>query len=55
MPTLTRRSVLAGGTAPAALAAAGAANAQAKPKLRFSSAFTETDLRTEAYKALAAA
>ena len=38
-----------------ALAAAGTARAQAKPKLRFSCAFTEKDLRAEAYKAFAAA
>src|SRR6185369_725142 len=55
MPKLTRRSVLAGSTAMAALAAAGPAQAQAKPKMRFSSAFTENDLRTEAYKGFAAA
>ncbi len=55
MPTLTRRSALAGGAALAALAAAGPARAQAKPKMRFSSAFTENDLRTEGYKAFAAA
>ena len=54
MTTLTRRSVVAGGAA-AALAAAAPARAQAKPKMRFSSAFTENDLRTEAYKAFAAA
>src|SRR3712207_473032 len=55
MPTLSRRSALAGGVAMAALAAAGPARAQAKPKMRFSSAFTENDLRTEGYRALAAA
>ena len=33
----------------------GSASAQAKQKLRFSSAFTETDLRAEAYKTFAAA
>ena len=55
MRTLARRSVVAGGAAMALLAAAGPARAQAKPKMRFSSAFTETDLRTEAYKAFAAA
>ena len=38
-----------------ALSAAGPAYAQTKQKLRFSSAFTETDLRAEAYKAFAAA
>ncbi len=53
--TLDRRMVLAGGATAFALGAAGIAQAQTKPKLRFSSAFTETDLRTEGYKALAAA
>jgi len=38
-----------------AAAAAPASYAQAKPKLRFSCAFPETDLRAEGYKALAAA
>ncbi len=55
MSNLTRRSVVAGGAALAALAATAQARAQAKPKMRFSSAFTENDLRIEAYKALAAA
>jgi TRAP-type transport system periplasmic protein len=55
MTNLTRRSVVAGGTTILALAAAGSAGAQTKQKLRFSSAFTETDLRAEAYKAFAAA
>lgn len=52
--TPDRRMVLAGGAAVFALSAARIAHAQAKPKFRFSSAFTEGDLRTEAYKALAA-
>jgi len=52
---LDRRAVLAGGASLVAVAAACPVLAQAKPKLRFSSAFTETDLRAEAYKALAAA
>src|SRR6187397_416951 len=55
MTILTRRTVVAGGAAMAALSAAAPARAQAKPKMRFSSAFTENDLRTEAYKAFAAA
>src|SRR6187397_3475939 len=55
MTILTRRTVVAGGAAMTALAAAAPARAQAKPKMRFSSAFTENDLRTEAYKAFAAA
>jgi TRAP-type C4-dicarboxylate transport system substrate-binding protein len=50
---LTRRSMLA---ATASLAALGApAFAQGKTKLRFSCAFTETDLRAQAYKEFAAA
>jgi TRAP-type C4-dicarboxylate transport system substrate-binding protein len=55
MTSLTRRSVVAGGAAIFALAAAKSAGAQTKQKLRFSSAFTETDLRAEAYKSFAAA
>jgi TRAP-type transport system periplasmic protein len=54
MAEITRRTLVAGSAA-LALASTGVAHAQAKPKMRFSSAFTETDLRTEAYKALAAA
>jgi TRAP-type transport system periplasmic protein len=54
MTSLTRRSVVAGGAAIFALAA-GSASAQTRQKLRFSSAFTETDLRAEAYKSFAAA
>jgi TRAP-type C4-dicarboxylate transport system substrate-binding protein len=54
MTSLTRRSVVAGGAAILALAA-GNAGAQTRQKLRFSSAFTETDLRAEAYKSFAAA
>jgi len=54
MTNLTRRSVVAGGATILALAARSA-SAQTKQKLRFSSAFTETDLRAEAYKAFAAA
>ena len=54
MTNLTRRSVIAGGAAILALGAEGA-RAQTKQKLRFSSAFTETDLRAEAYKSFAAA
>jgi TRAP-type C4-dicarboxylate transport system substrate-binding protein len=51
---MTRRSVVAGGMAISA-GAAGPAYTQTKQKLRFSSAFTETDLRAEAYKSFAAA
>ncbi len=55
MTSLTRRSMVAGGASIFALAAARSAGAQNKQKLRFSSAFTETDLRAEAYKSFAAA
>jgi len=55
MSSLTRRSVLAGGATVLALAAAGTAGAQTRQKLRFSSAFTESDLRAEAYKSFGAA
>src|SRR5262245_5036645 len=55
MTSLTRRSVVAGGATILALAAAGRAGAQTKQKIRFSSAFTETDLRATAYKEFAAA
>lgn len=55
MTSLTRRSVVAGGATILALATAGSVGAQTKQKLRFSSAFTETDLRAEAYKSFAAA
>ena len=55
MTKMTRRSVVAGGMAILAAAAAGPAYTQTKQKLRFSSAFTETDLRAEAYKSFAAA
>ena len=54
MTKMTRRSVVAGGMAISA-GAAGPAYTQTKQKLRFSSAFTETDLRAEAYKSFAAA
>jgi TRAP-type C4-dicarboxylate transport system substrate-binding protein len=49
---LTRRAALAAGVGALALGS-GLANAQSKPKLRFSAAFTEQDLRAEAYKAFA--
>ena len=55
MRKMTRRSVVAGGTAMLAVGGAAPAYAQTKQKLRFSSAFTETDLRAEAYKSFAAA
>jgi len=52
---LTRRSMLAGGTAAVVLGLTYRAQAQGKTKLKFSSAFTETDMRADAYKAFAAA
>jgi TRAP-type C4-dicarboxylate transport system substrate-binding protein len=52
--SFTRRAVLAGGTSALALASGGV-HAQTKQKLKFSSAFTETDLRAQAYKEFAAA
>ena len=52
---LTRRSLLAAGASMLALGALPHAQAQARTKLRFSSAFTEQDLRADAYKSLAAA
>jgi TRAP-type transport system periplasmic protein len=54
MTSLTRRSVVAGGSAVLVLGARGV-DAQTRQKLRFSSAFTETDPRAEAYKSFAAA
>jgi TRAP-type C4-dicarboxylate transport system substrate-binding protein len=51
---LTRRTALALGASALALGASPA-GAQSRRKLRFSSAFTEQDLRAEAYKNLAAA
>src|SRR5689334_1140188 len=54
MTSLTRRTVVARGPAIRTLLAARA-GAQTKQKLRFSSAFTETDLRPTAYKEFAAA
>src|SRR5438876_10423882 len=51
----TRRSVIAGGASLLMLAGARLVRAQAKIKLRFSCAFTETDPRADAYKAFAAA
>jgi TRAP-type C4-dicarboxylate transport system substrate-binding protein len=52
---LTRRSMLAGSTATFVLGSTYQAQAQGKTKLKFSSAFTETDMRADAYKAFAAA
>ena len=53
---MTRRSVVAGGAWAILAGAAGPAyTRETKQKLRFSSAFTETDLRAEAYISFAAA
>ena len=52
---LTRRSMLAGGTAAVVLGSTYRAQAQGKTKLKFSATFTETDMRSDAYKAFAAA
>jgi len=48
--TISRRTTLAAGASALALAALPKAFAQSRTKLRFSSAFTEQDLRAEAYK-----
>ncbi|HEU0062353.1 MAG TPA: TRAP transporter substrate-binding protein DctP [Hyphomicrobiaceae bacterium] len=55
MHVIDRRSLVVGGVSMLAAGAWQGAEAQAKPKLRLSVAFPETDLRAEAYKALAAA
>ena len=52
---LTRRAMLAGGTAAVVLGSTYRAQAQGKTKLKFSATFTETDMRSDAYKAFAAA
>ena len=54
MTEITRRALIGVGAA-ALAAAAQPAFAQAKPKLRLSLTFPETDLRAEGYKAFAAA
>ena len=51
----TRRTIVSAGVSAFALASSGIARAQTKQKLKFSSAFTETDPRAESYKAFAAA
>lgn len=53
--TITRRAALAAGVGAISLGAMGSGRAQAKPKFRFSCAFTETDLRAEGFKAFFAA
>ncbi len=53
--SMTRRSMLAGGASLLALGSAMPAVAQSKTKLKFSGAFTENDLRAQAYKEFAAA
>src|SRR5215467_11544651 len=54
-PNFTRRSLIAAGASAFALGALPEVHAQAKTKLRFSSAFTEQDLRAEAYRNFATA
>lgn len=51
---ISRRTTLAAGASALALGALPRAFGQSRTKLRFSSAFTEQDLRTEAYKNFAA-
>ena len=53
--SISRRNLLRAGASALALAASPRLLAQDKPKLRFSCAFTEQDLRADAYKAFAAA
>jgi len=53
--TIARRTLLRAGASTLALAAAPRGWAQGAMKMRFSSAFTEQDLRAEGYKAFAAA
>jgi TRAP-type transport system periplasmic protein len=50
MARITRRSFVAAGTLTFAFGSSRVTFAQAKTKLRFSAAFTETDLRAESYK-----
>src|SRR6476469_7090477 len=54
-PTFTRRRMIAAGASMLALGALPCSLAQCRTKLRFSSAFTEQDLRAEAYKNFATA
>ena len=55
MNSVDRRVVLSGGVALLSIGMSQVAQGQAKPKLRFSCAFPETDTRAEGYKAFAAA
>jgi TRAP-type C4-dicarboxylate transport system substrate-binding protein len=55
MTSISRRSVLAAGASALALGATVPAFGQGQQKLRFSSAFTETDPRADAYKSFASA
>jgi TRAP-type C4-dicarboxylate transport system substrate-binding protein len=55
MTTITRRALMGAGAAALACGATQTSFAQTRPKLRFSCAFPETDLRAEGYKALGAA
>ena len=55
MRTITRRQLVAGTAATITASAVHSAHAQSQPKLRFSAAFSENDLRAEAYKAFAEA
>src|SRR4029077_4652915 len=55
MSEITRRALMAAGASAVALARTQASFAQTRPKMRFSCAFPETDLRAEGYKAFAAA
>jgi len=55
MSEITRRALMAAGASAVALGATQASFAQTRPKMRFSCAFPETDLRAEGYKAFAAA
>ena len=52
---MTRRSLMAAGASAITALTAQNSFAQAKPKMRFSAAFPETDLRAEGYKAFAEA
>jgi len=54
-PTISRRTLLRGSASALALASAPQLRAQAAAKMRLSTAFTEQDLRAEAYKAFGAA